>query len=78
LLSQVVANGSAYHVNGTKYLRQVVGGRRGIEAYLWTDYSDHLIVYLCQENFVDEVLRSNGMQFEYLKQNNFNNLRVFC
>jgi hypothetical protein len=57
-----VSHGNAYRVNGTKHLRQVVNGRRGTEAYLWTDYSDHLIVYLCQENVVNASLRTNGME----------------
>jgi hypothetical protein len=57
-----VSRGNAYRVNGTKHLRQVVNGRRGTEAYLWTDYSDHLIVYLCQENVVNGSLRVNGME----------------
>ncbi len=57
-----MSHGNAYRVNGTKHLIQVVNGRRGTEAYLWTDYSDHLIVYLCQENVVNASLRDNGME----------------
>ncbi len=40
-------------------------GRRGTQTYLWTHYSEHLIVYLCQQNVVNASLRANGMESKF-------------